>query len=121
MRLTQPAASRIFSAPKQRIPSLLGDDMTLSKCMSEYLRFHGLTKGGTPDSVAQYERTFRSLLGYLQAQHFSDDPKHFNGQTVLGWSLAEGERGVGPRTLSSRLGHLSSLAKFMGRLKDGRG
>jgi site-specific recombinase XerD len=120
--LTHPESARIFCTPeRRRIPSLLDGDMTLSKCMTEYLRFHVLNKGGTPGSVEQYERTFRSVLGYLQAQHLSDDCKNFNGQTVLGWSLTEGERGVGPRTLASRLGHLSSLAKFMGRLKDGRG
>lgn len=95
--------------------------MTLSKGMTEYLRYHALHKGGSPSSVEQYERTYRSFLAYLKGQNLPDVPQHFNGQTVLGWSLAEGERGVGPRTLSSRLGHLSSLAAFLRRLKDGRG
>lgn len=95
--------------------------MTLSKAMTEYLRYHALHKGGSPSSVEQYERVYRSFLAHLKGQGLNDEPRHFTGQTVLSWSLAEGERGVSARTMSSRLALLGSLARFMLRLKDARG
>lgn len=94
--------------------------MTLSKGMSEFLRYHQLHKGGSAGTAVQYERTYRSFLAHLKGKGCNDEPKYFSAENVLGWALAEGERGVGPRTLAARLCALSSLARFLMRLKDGR-
>lgn len=94
--------------------------MTLSKAMSEYLRHRAVYQRSSPGSIEQYDRTYHMFLGFLQAQGLPDIPASFSAQAVREWGLHEGERGVGPRTLSSRFGALSSLAEYMLRLKDGR-
>ena len=48
--------------------------MTLSKAMQEYLRFHVLQKGGSPASVEQYDRTYRSFLSYVLTHGGKDEP-----------------------------------------------
>jgi integrase/recombinase XerD len=100
---------------------LLGDTMTLSKVMTQYLQWRAVNRGSTPDSVAQYERAYRTFLAHLHAAGLQDVPASFTRDTLLNWSLAEGQRGVGPRTIASRIGMLSSLADFMLEQKDGRG
>jgi site-specific recombinase XerD len=94
--------------------------MTLSKAMSEYLRHRAVYSRSSPGSIEQYDRTYRMFLGFLQGRGLPDEPRSFSADMVREWGLSEGERGVGPRTLSSRFGALSSLAEYMLRLKDGR-
>src|SRR5262245_2185101 len=95
--------------------------MTLSKAMNEYLRYHQLQKGGSPGSVEQYDRTYRSFLSYVLTRGGKDEPAAFTSENVHAWALAEGERGVGPRTIATRLHQLGSLAQYLLRFKDGRG
>lgn len=95
--------------------------MTLSRGMGEYLRYHAQFKGGSRNSAEQYDRAFRMFLAYVQNAGLRDEPASFNAETVHGWAMAEFARGIGPRTVTTRLHMLGSLAKYLGRLKDGRG
>lgn len=95
--------------------------MTLSKAMSEYLRHRAVYQRSSPGSIEQYDRTYRMFLAHLRNRGLPDVPGSFTSDAVREWGLVEGERGVGGRTLASRFGHLSSLADYMVKLKDGRG
>ena len=95
--------------------------MTLSKAMKDYLRYHTSHKGGSQGSVDQYDRTYQLFLTYVRREGRSDEPAAFTADMVHAWALSEAERGVGPRTIATRLHQLGSLATYMLRLKDGRG
>lgn len=95
--------------------------MTLSKAMSEYLRHRAVYSRSSPGSIEQYDRTYRMFLAHLRHSGAPDVPRSFTSDAVREWGLVEGERGVGGRTLASRFGHLSSLAGYLVRLRDGRG
>ncbi len=95
--------------------------MTLSKAMSEYLRHRAVYQRSSVGSIEQYDRTYRMFLAHLRSRELPDEPRSFTSDAVREWGLLEGERGVGGRTLASRFGHLSSLADYLVKLKDGRG
>lgn len=94
--------------------------MTLSKAMSEYLRHRAVYERSSPESIEQYDRTYRMFLAHLRAKGLPDVPRSFTSDAVREWGLLEGERGVGPRTIAGRFGQLASLAGYIVRLKDGR-
>ncbi|MGH6691886.1 MAG: tyrosine-type recombinase/integrase, partial [Gammaproteobacteria bacterium] len=94
--------------------------MTLGKGMQQYLWFHTHHKGGSHASVETYERVFRMFLAHVTSAGLRDEPASFNRETVRTWTVAEQARGVGPRTLASRLHMLGSLAQYLLTLEDGR-
>ena len=81
----------------------------LSAVMDDYLKYRALHQGSTPGSVGQYERTYRSLL----AAPPHDTPRAFTQEALHKWVMAELERGVGARTVDSRLAHLSAFGDYL--------
>jgi site-specific recombinase XerD len=62
-------------------------------------------------SVEQYERTFAGYLNTLP----TDRLDAFTSASVHSWATSELERGVGARTVHSRLAHLSALGAYLVR------
>jgi len=83
--------------------------MSLGHVMTEYLKHRALHQGSSAGSVDQYERTYRSFLGAVEV----DSPLAFTPQAVNAWAMDELGRGVGGRTVSSRLAHLVALGDYL--------
>jgi site-specific recombinase XerC len=79
--------------------------------MDDYLKFRALHQGSPAGSIEQYERTYQSLLGSLQ----HDVPRALTRDAVERWVMAELERGVSTRTMSSRVAHVVSLGEHLVR------
>lgn len=106
---------------RRAIPSaLLPGDMTLSTAAEHYLQYRAAKLAATPASVEQYRRAYRTFLAYLREAGLPDTAKSFTKQTLAGWEAAERGHGVGPRTIASRLGMLTSLGDFLMEQIDGR-
>ena len=78
---------------------MLAPKPALSALMDDYLKFRVLHQGSSAGSVDQYERTYRSLLDSLP----SDTVRALTAEVIERWVMRELERGVGPRTMSSRV------------------
>lgn len=90
---------------------MLAPRATLSAMMDDYLKFRALHQGSPAGSVEQYERTYQSLLGSLQ----HDAPRALTRDAVERWVMAELERGISARTMSSRVAHVVSLGDHLVR------
>jgi integrase len=112
--------------PRQRgtvrpIPKWNGDAMQISKVMHDCSR-RLEADGYSPATVNTYELTWRQYLADLiTRQALTDDIRHFTVETVEAFDLLLAESGITSTTRYYRLGHLSSLADYAVRTRDGRG
>jgi hypothetical protein len=69
--------------------------VTLSKAMSDYLRYHMSHKGGSQGSVDQYDRTYQLFLANVRRVGRSDEPASFTADMVHAWASARPSSGSG--------------------------
>jgi len=105
----------------KRLPTWGGDWVQLSKLAADCSRHMLSVKGYSETTVQTYELTWRQFLAYLIGLGCSDDLRHFTIERVEGFARYLAEHGLHVNTISYRLGHLGSLARYGMRARDPRG
>jgi len=88
---------------------------------AECLRHLAGYSGYSPNTIGQYETTYRQFGAFLVGRGLTDDLWHFNDETVMGFAEWLAEHKVSTNTVRHRLTGLSTLAKFAMRRRDPRG
>jgi integrase/recombinase XerD len=96
--------------------------MQFSSLAGDYLRHAAAYSGYSPNTVSQYDTTYRQFAAFLLASGRTDDLRHFTDEVVQGFTDWLLEHKVSTNTIRHRLTALSSLAQHaMRRSRDGRG
>lgn len=91
--------------------------MKLTEAVREFLRYRTVYQGASPASVDQYDRTCSGFVEFVHSRRWADHVRSLSPRNVRDWVAAESARGVGPRTLASRLAHLRALGEHLVRAK----
>jgi len=104
------------------VPALRREDaVQFSVLAAECLRHLAGYSGYSPNTIGQYETTYRQFGAFLVGRGLTDDLWHFNDETVMGFAEWLAEHKVSTNTVRHRLTGLSTLAKFAMRRRDPRG
>lgn len=94
---------------------------SLSRCFERCEEFLAGVRGYSPDTVANYQRTWWEFLRYVMDRGAPNETRSFTLEHVQGYLAMLGKAGRHPNTMLNRLHGLATLARYLRTQRDGRG
>src|SRR5687767_13192367 len=94
--------------------------MQISRLATDCLAHLALVRRVSPNTIDNYDRTYRQFIAYVLHHGGEDDVRSFKDERAKGFCDDLLERQIKPSTVRNKLSALSTLAEFAMKMKDAR-